>query len=252
METTIKPFTGKAAIYSKYRPNYPEEYIDYLISFNKLTPNSRIADIGAGTGILTEQLVARGFKVWAVEPNFDMRTLAEKSLKSHPNFTSLPGTAEETNIENASMDLITVGQAFHWFVKDKFKRECQRILKANSNVAVVWNSRDSSSPLVKENAEICKRFCPAFKGFSKNMDETPHLYKEFFRAGKYEYEIFRHDLQYHQEAFVGRNLSSSYAPKPTEENYSQFVEAIVGLFQKYSKKGMLVVSNLTRSYIGQV
>ncbi|WP_019419813.1 class I SAM-dependent methyltransferase [Paenibacillus sp. OSY-SE] len=251
METTNK-FTGKADTYSKYRPNYPTEYMNYLISSNQLTSNHIIADIGSGTGVFTQQLLDRNFKVFAVEPNRDMRTIAEKALNSYSSFISIQGTAENTGIQSSSIDLATVAQAFHWFDKDKFKLECQRILKPNSNVALVWNSRDSSSLLVNENAEVCKQLCSGFKGFSGGIDETPDIYKDFFKDGKYEYEVFRHDLEFNLEGFVGRNLSASYAPKPTDANYNPFIEAVTELFIKYSSDNMIVIPNITRSYIGNV
>ncbi|MFW5437638.1 class I SAM-dependent methyltransferase [Paenibacillus apiarius] len=251
METTNK-FTGKADTYSKYRPNYPQEYMNYLISSNQLNSNHNIADIGSGTGIFTQQLLDRNFKVFAVEPNRDMRTIAEKALSSYANFISIPGTAEHTGIPSSSVDLVTVAQAFHWFDKDRFKMECQRILKPNSNAALVWNSRDTSSLFVHENAEICKKLCSGFKGFSGGIDASPDIYKDFFKDGNYEYKEFRHDLEFNMEGFIGRNLSASYAPKPTDTNYNPFIEAVTELFIKYSRDNMIVIPNITRSYIGKV
>ena len=119
MKTTEK-FTGKSDIYSKCRPNYPMEYIKYLISYNNLTSDNIISDIGSGTGILSRQLLDNNLKVIGVEPNDDMRSVAQKSLANYTNFVSINGTAENTGLENESINLITVAQAFHWFDKEKF------------------------------------------------------------------------------------------------------------------------------------
>lgn len=251
METT-KKFTGKADIYSKYRPHYPQEYINYLVSYNGLTSDKIVADIGSGTGVLTQQLLINNLNVIAVEPNDDMRNIAEKQLNSYSNFVSINGTAESTGLKSYSIDLITVAQAFHWFDKLQFKKECIRILKPNSNVALVWNSRDFSSKLVIENAEICKDLCPSFKGFSGGIEKNSDVYKQFFRDGKYEYHTFRNDLEYNLESFIGRNLSASYAPKNTDSNYDEFVDAITKLFVKYSKNNKIILPNITRSYLGKV
>jgi 16S rRNA A1518/A1519 N6-dimethyltransferase RsmA/KsgA/DIM1 with predicted DNA glycosylase/AP lyase activity len=70
-------FSGKANDYAKYRPNYPEEFIEYLAADCGLYPGIDVADIGSGTGILTRQLLARAARVFAVEPNIEMRTMAE-------------------------------------------------------------------------------------------------------------------------------------------------------------------------------
>lgn len=252
METT-KKFTGKAEIYKKFRPNYPVDYINYLICYNNLEPNAIIADVGSGTGKLTKQLLDRGYKVFAVEPNADMRNTAEKQLSNYEKFISVNGTAENTGIITKSIDLITVAQAFHWFDYEKFKQECIRILKPYKNVALVWNSRDFKSQLVAENAEICKRFCPLFTGFSggKGKDDSSLNLNLFFDAGKYDFKVFQYDLEYDLEGFIGRNLSASYAPKEADATYNEFVQAITKLFKKYSQNGKIVVPNLTKSYIGQ-
>lgn len=251
MDTTTK-FTGKANIYSKYRPGYPEEFIRYLVTYNRLTPDSIVADVGAGTGIFSRQLLEKELNVIAVEPNDDMRIIAEKELSGYPRFFPRKAAAESTGIPEKSVDLITAAQAFHWFDTAKFKLECHRILKPGSNVALVWNSRDVSSPLIMENAAICKEFCPQFQGFSGGIEETPEVYRKFFEDGKYEKQEFPHHLKQNLDAFVGRNLSASYAPKSNEPNYKKFIDAITNLFAKYSQEGEITVPNITRSYIGKV
>lgn len=245
-------FTGKAQVYSNYRPNYPIEYIRYLIESNCLCAESKIADIGSGTGILTRQLLQEQLKVIGVEPNDEMRQIAEASLRKEANFISINGTAEQTRIESSSVDLVTVAQAFHWFNPDAFKKECQRILKLDSKVALVWNSRDLNSRIVLENAEICRNFCPNFKGFSGGIEETPDIYAEFFRDSQYDYREFRNDLVFDLEGFIGRNLSASYAPKPDDPNYSLFIKALTEQFYRYADKEMVIFPNITKSYIGQV
>ncbi|MDD1370054.1 class I SAM-dependent methyltransferase, partial [Bacillus sp. MHSD17] len=182
---TTENFTDKADIYAKYRPSYPNEYIEYLLSANELNENQIVADIGSGTGIFSRQLLESGLHVIGVEPNDDMRKMAEQSLKRYPRFQSIKATAEHTTLKENSVDLVTVAQAFHWFDKEAFKIECQRILKQKANVALVWNSRDVTSPIIKENADICEKTCPNFKGFSGGIEETPEMFNSFFKDGKY-------------------------------------------------------------------
>ncbi len=251
METTHK-FTGKADVYSKYRPGYPAEYINYLISYNNLSQDSIIADIGSGTGILTRQLLDKKLKVIAVEPNNEMRDVAEKALNGYQNFISINGTAEKTGIRQISVDLITAAQSFHWFDKNKFKLECGRISKPNSKVALVWNSRDFSSQFVIDQAEINKRLCPLFVGFSGGIEETPQIFERFFKDVKYDYKCFDHNTELDLEGFIGRNLSASYAPRNTDSNYKKYIEALTELFAKYNKNGTIILHNITRSYIGNV
>lgn len=249
---TTDNFTGKATIYSEFRPNYPFEYIQYLVNFNQLTSTHTVADIGAGTGILTRQLLDQQLRVIAIEPNSDMRAAAEQALHHYERFTSLSGAAEHTPLPSHSIDLITVAQAFHWFDKDQFRVECQRILKPDAYVALVWNSRVASSDLIMENAEICKEYCPSFKGFSGGIEETPEIFQPFFRNGEYVYKEFENPLPFDLNSFIGRNLSASYAPKPTDETYNNFIKSLSKLYDKYSKDNILIMPNRTRSYIGRV
>lgn len=251
MKTTGN-FTGKADIYAKYRPSYPDEYIDYLFSANQLKKDSIVADIGSGTGIFSRQLLERGLHVIGVEPNDDMRTMAEQSLKQYARFNSIKATAENTTLKEKSVDLVTVAQAFHWFDKKAFKIECQRILKHKANVALVWNSRDLTSPVIKENEAICRKTCSNFNGFSGGIEETPEVFSSFFKDGKYEFKIYQSDMLFDYEGFLGRNLSASYAPKKDDGEYKRFVFLLSELFEKYSKNGKIVLPNITRSYLGNV
>jgi SAM-dependent methyltransferase len=251
MKTTDK-FTDKAEVYAKYRPSYPLEYIEYLISEASLNEDCNIADIGSGTGILSRQLLERGLTVIGVEPNDDMRTLAEQTLKPYFRFISVKATAENTTINENSVDLVTVAQAFHWFDIEQFRLECQRILKQNAKVALVWNSRDGSSDINKESVDICKKYCPNFKGFSGGMEETSIAFQQFFKDGKYDYKYFRNDLQFNLDGFLGRYLSSSFSPKKVDKEYNPFITALSNLFEKYSNNGKIVIPNITRSYLGKV
>ena len=161
-------FTGKAEIYSKYRPSYPDAFLNELFERIRPTRESVLVEIGSGTGILTEALLKRHDCVIAVEPNEDMRSVAERKLAEYPGFVSHTGTAEHTLLEDHCADLVIAAQAFHWFDPDVFREECRRILKPGAPVALVWNMRDQAAPVTLENAEICRQFCPDFHGFSGN------------------------------------------------------------------------------------
>lgn len=251
MENTEK-FTGKADVYAKYRPGYPAELFEHLYQKYSLNASSVVADIGSGTGIFTRELLKSGMKVKAVEPNADMRLMAEKQLNSCPNFESVNGSAEHTTLSDGSIDLVTAAQAFHWFDPCLFRKECTRILKKDRFVVLVWNHRVDSAPLMEENAEVCRKFCADFHGFSGSRTRDPAPFRAFFRSGRYEELAFPHDLPLDLDAFVGRNLSASYAPQRGSERYSLFIEALAELFGKYERGGRVLMPNITRSYAGQV
>jgi SAM-dependent methyltransferase len=245
-------FTGKAQIYAEYRPSYPTEFIDYLyndVGFNK---NSCIADIGSGTGILSKLLLERGSVVYCVEPNKDMRKLAKKYLSDAIGSISINATAEKTELTDKSIDFVTVAQAFHWFNSDMFKKECQRILKPNGKIVLVWNSRVKDNVLVTENDALCRKFCPNFVGFSGGSSEYEDKIHMFFKDGIYDFRTFNNDRKLTLKSFIGGSLSSSYAPVESDENYKPFIEGLTELFYKYSKNGIFMLPNITKCYIGRV
>lgn len=246
-------FDGKGLIYAQFRPGYPRAFMDYLCSTIGIVKGSVLTDIGSGTGILTRQLLEYGNVVYAVEPNDDMRKIAEDDLHAFPKFVSVKATAENTTLPDQSVDLITVAQAFHWFDRERFRLECRRILKRDGKVVLAWNSRDPANELVIENERINREYCLDFQGFSGGMGEeaADKVLGEFF-AGNYQKKVFKNFLYFNKHDFIGRNLSASYAPKEDDENYLNYVRELERLFDRYSQNGVLMMPNWTRSYSGKV
>jgi SAM-dependent methyltransferase len=246
-------FDGMGSVYAQFRPSYPQEFIDYLYSDIGMAKTSVIADIGSGTGILTRQLLTYTNTVFAVEPNADMRAVAEADLHCFDGFVSVNGSAESTSLEQGNIDFITVAQAFHWFDKQRFKWECKRLLKPNGKVVLVWNCRDESSDLVRENDAIIRKYCPTFKGYAGGIfdEEGKADFSDFF-SGQYETKVFRNDLAFDIQGFIGRNLSGSYAPKKSDNHHASYVAELESLFEKYNNQGIIIMPNLTQCYVGSV
>jgi hypothetical protein len=181
-----------------------------------------------------------------------MRTAAERSLSAYSLFTSVSGTAEHTQLPDHCADLITVAQAFHWFDADDFKTECRRILKPDQKASLIWNSRIPDAPLIKATTEICKTFCPNFRGFSGGIDSDRSHFSLFFRDGNYSVKTYSHPLRYTLDAFIGRHLSASYAPKPGDASRQPLVQALTQLFDRYEQNGTISFPNETRCYCGCV
>ncbi len=251
MQDNTRRFDGKAALYGQYRPSYPAEYLDYLFQKARLEPEDAIADIGAGTGILTRQLLGRGFSVFAVEPGEDMRRQGREQLGDALGLRWVSGSAERTTLPRGSVGLITAAQAFHWFDREKFGAECRRILRPSGLVALVWNIRAPECALTQKCAEIFRRYCPGFAGFSGGSSTDPDAVEPFFLNGKMGYRQFSNDLFYDWDAFLGRMLSSSYAPKEQDAQYPALVEALRQIFEEESQGGILRFPMRTRSFLGQ-
>ena len=132
MTDPTQRFNSRAQVYVAGRPSYPKDLIVWLQAH--FLPTTRVADIGAGTGILTQQLFDAGFAVTAVEPSAPMRAEIPSGI------TALDGTAEAIPLPDAFVELVTVAQAFHWFNQAAAMAEFKRILTPDGRVALIWKS----------------------------------------------------------------------------------------------------------------
>lgn len=247
-----KRFDGKAEFYSSARPNYPNKLLRFLEKRNFIDCCSIVADIGSGTGIFSKQLADIVSLVYAVEPNSDMRRNAEENFGNISNIVSVDGNAENTLLSPNSVDCVTVAQAFHWFDREKFKNECKRILKSDDGtVLLIWNDRDNRSEIIRENNRINTLFCPNFKGTASGICFEPSSFDDFF-CGGCEYCEFENVMRYNKEAFIHRNLSSSYAPKINDEKYYEYIKKLEKLFDETRKNDIIEYPYLTRCYIGKI
>lgn len=174
-------FTGKADVYDKYRPSYPSELIDFLY---EKTHAEAVADIGAGTGIFTKCLAAKPWRIIAVEPNTDM---LEKLRANVPEIKIVNAPAENTGIEPGSIGLVTAATAFHWFDKEKFKAECQRIFTLKGRLALVWNNHREND-FMNERDRVFLKYCgvcDSATGGEKGGRLVP-AQRVFFRIGVFQ------------------------------------------------------------------
>lgn len=127
-------FLSAGEHYHKYRPGYPDAAVDWMLPAGARD----VLDLGAGTGRLTDSLVARGLAVVAVDPSEEMLAVL---AGRHPGVRCLKGTAESTGLPDASVDAVVIGQAWHWMDAAAASAECARILRPGGTLAMVWNQR---------------------------------------------------------------------------------------------------------------
>ena len=150
MSHPARSFDRIAAEYERVRPGYPPALLDLL----PLTADASVLDLGAGTGKLTRLLVARYAQVTAVEPLDKMRSVLETVV---PEAESLPGSAESIPLDDASVDGVFAGQAFHWFANETAVSEIGRVLRPGGVVCLVWNEPQEPSPLPPEYEAYLER-----------------------------------------------------------------------------------------------
>jgi len=244
MQDNTNKFNKKAKDYVKYRPTYPDEFIDYLIKDLKIK-NKIVADIGSGTGKLTELIVNNVKKVYAIEPNKDMRIAAEKILNKNKNFISINGCAEDSKLKNNFIDVIIVAQAFHWFDIKKTMVEFKRILKKNGLLVLVWNTKIHNTNFLKTQLKILSKYSNKVKTRNKNS------VKKAFPNG-YLKKSYWHNQEFDLKGVLGRISSLSYCPAQNTKQYKIIEKQITNAFNKYSKNGFIKYNYKTNAYIGKI
>lgn len=245
-------FSDRVDSYLKYRPSYPKEAIDYLYDFIGLRSNSRIADIGSGTGIFAKLLLERGSYVTAVEPNQAMRVAAEQMLADKPNFQTSSGSAESTGLSDQSVDFIVCAQAFHWFDRLAAQTEFRRILKPGGRVILLWNSRlTNGTPFREEYDQLLHTYGTDYEKVNhKNISHD--ILHSFFKEGTMQEVRFRMSQEFNFEGLKGRLLSSSYSPVPGHPNYDPMMTELGKLFDRNNQEGVVPFDYETEIYWGEV
>ncbi|QQE10585.1 class I SAM-dependent methyltransferase [Planctomycetota bacterium] len=160
-------FSKQADAYARSRPGYPEVVLDHLVRVAGVESGDEVVDIGAGTGILTKQLVDRGFTVTAVEPNASMRELGERYVS---NATWIDGCFEDIRLDAGCSRWVTVAQALHWAKLSEALPELARVLCDGGCMSVMWNVRqDGKDDVVDWTHALIDRHVKGFQERYKAM-----------------------------------------------------------------------------------
>ncbi len=250
-KNTVNRFDDRVANYVAYRPKYPAAVAEFLRAELKLNADAVVADVGSGTGILSELLLQTGASVFGVEPNDAMRAAAEELLKSYPNFTSINGTAEATTLPDASVDLATAAQAFHWFDAGRTRLEFQRILRAGGWVVLVWNVRRlDSTPFLRAYEQLLREFGTDYS--QVNCEQLPEAKIAQFFAGAYNQRSFDNFQTFDYAGVRGRLLSSSYVPLAGQPQHEPMLAALKQLFDSHQQAGQVTIEYDTKLYYGRL
>ncbi|MFL6021991.1 MAG: class I SAM-dependent methyltransferase [Marmoricola sp.] len=142
-----RSFATVAEAYDRARPGYPAEAAEWLIG----SGHQRVLELGAGTGLLTEALVAAGHDVLATDPLPEMLALLRRRV---PGVPVAVGTAESIPAPSRSVDVVVCAESFHWFDHQRALAEVARVLRPGGVLALVWNFRDESIPWVRKLGRV--------------------------------------------------------------------------------------------------
>jgi len=250
---SVQRFSNRVDSYAKYRPNYPPEVLRCLQDNMGLTPASVVADIGSGTGLLTERFLHNGNLVYAVEPNEGMRKAAAAALSQYPNLHSIDGRSDATTLPAASVDLVTAAQAFHWFEPVATRAEFVRILRPPRWVALIWNNRrDDASPFLIAYRQLLDSFDTDYKQVDhKFVADAPAL-QRFFAPGDYRLFTYPNNQVLDYDGLVGRLQSTSYVPAAGEQGHDRMLEQARDLYDRFAADGKVRIDYETQVFLGQL
>jgi SAM-dependent methyltransferase len=240
MTNSRERFSDRVAAYVKYRPGYPSEILQVFRDAMNLTENSIVADVGSGTGISSKVFLENGNRVFGVEPNAAMRAAAEEFLRDYPQFRSVGGTAENTNLPDEAVDFVIAAQAFHWFDKQKTPIEFRRIARPNALVALIWNERRlDATEFLRGYEELLIKYGTDYEAVRHdNLDKG--IFEDSFGA-KFSVETFENAQSLDFDGVKGRLLSSSYTPSAADPRFEPMIAELRRLFEKCAESGKIQI-----------
>ncbi len=243
-------FSDRVADYVRYRPDYPLALLDWLQHEHGVDNRWRVADIGAGTGISSKMFLDADYRVTAVEPNGPMRAAAAQWLRGYGKFDAIDGNARATGLPDASVKLVTVAQAFHWFDEESTRREFARILQRGGLVAIWWNSRRlTGSPFLEGYEALLREYGTDYGSVAERYADDARMRAWFgasFRGSAY----FDHTQSLDYSALRGRLMSSSYAPQAGHLQHDPMLRALRELFDRCAGQGTVGFDYDTRIFVG--
>jgi ubiquinone/menaquinone biosynthesis C-methylase UbiE len=248
-------FTGLAGNYAKYRPGYAPGVTTAILGVLRRNPGEVDAvDVGAGTGIWTCTLAARGLRsLTAVEPNDDMRQQGVLASRDY-DIAWRKGAAEATGLGDGSVDLATMASSFHWADFDKACDEFRRILRPGGFFVALWNPRlIETNPLLVEIEAEANRLKPDIRRVSSGRSGLTERLTEMLWAKPHFADVLyvegRHTAKQTQEQYLGawrsvNDLQVQLGPDLFEK-FLTFVEA------KIAGHAAIETTYLTRAWIAR-
>lgn len=239
-------FADGADIYAASRPAYPGEALDWLRDRLGIGPDSRVVEVGAGTGLFTSLLVETGAKVLATDP---VAAMLAHLASTVPGVATAIATAEALPVAAESVDAVICATAFHWFATPQALAEFRRVLRPGGTVGLIWNVRDVAVPWVRQLSEITDRYqedaprqkSQAWRGVFPAPGFTP-LHETAMRydhAGTPE------------EVIIGRTLSTSFIAALPDDRRAALVNevrAMIAATPELAGKHNVHFPYVTRAY----
>lgn len=214
------------SVYERGRPSYPADAVQWLVDGLAIGPGRDVVDLAAGTGKFTRLLVPTGARLSAVEPSAAMRAEFATQL---PDVPIVDGTAEQLPLRDASVDAVTVAQAFHWFDVRSATAELARVIRPGGAFGMIWNERDARVDWVRELNAIFGWERREEFGVPRNIERdwefefATKAHPRFAALERFE-TTYAHRLDV--DTLVLRVLSTSYLASAAPERQQEVATAV--------------------------
>jgi SAM-dependent methyltransferase len=216
--TRASSFGTAADLYDRVRPTYPAEAVAW--GLDPLGPGRwRVADIGAGTGIMTRVLISLGQDVMAIEPDQLMR---ERLMVTTPGAEAVPGSAEDLPLADGDLDAAVAAQAYHWFDPQRAHHELGRVIRPGGVFVAIWNERDESAPWVKAYSIMIE----GDRGPNEVATDEDRAFSFGGLFGPVETGLFHHSVATTPDSLVALMHSRSYYITATPQRQSELDQRV--------------------------
>lgn len=129
---------GKTAHdYGRYRAGFPPAFFERMAMFGIGVAGQRVLDLGTGTGTLARGFALRGCQVTGLDPSISLTEEAKRlDQEAQVSVQYVTAKAEQTGLPDASFDVVTAGQCWHWFDRSKAAQEVRRLLVPNGQLVI--------------------------------------------------------------------------------------------------------------------
>ena len=247
-------FDGVAALYDIYRPNYPKDLLELLISMTGLQPDSKILEIGSGTGKATLMLAQRNFSVHCIEPGHNLVAIAKRNLKDFPQVTFETISFEEWKVHPRRFDLVMSAQAFHWIPREIGFQKAAQSLKNQGHLALFWNMYpDPESPIFLELRNVYQACAPELSDKPNSCEAVIEQRESEIRESGVFYNVktfrFPWSVKYEVQEYLG--LLNTYSdhlrlPEEKRENLYKEVANVIQRYGGYIEKPYLAVLHVAQ------
>jgi len=225
-DVAVEGFTKGTDAYERARPSYPPAAVDFVVRELGIGPASTVVDLAAGTGKLTRLLVPTGATIIAVEPVEAMRA---KLVEVVPGVEVRDGTAEALPLGDASVDCVTVAQAFHWFRARDALGEIDRVLRPGGGLALIWNSRDVSVPWVTRLNQVIRWNRGQIPAYDSGAEDWAALVADAGGFTPLQFTSFRHEQEMDLPLLLDRVSSTSYIAALADDDRARLLDDVRAL-----------------------